>query len=175
MHNGVITPSKPETFKLEGRLHEVGDKCVMARLTEDLAGVCGRPWFAMLVFKDGCGVQRGSETWMEKPDAPRQALMRRVLETLNNEIPHQGHWVVAWHMNEDEMVCLFRDQDGDLQFTVDFAQPVVEMIDQPTSAFIQTAQQAWSEWYEAVYQDVGIRQEDTFKRALGEKSAGSVH
>lgn len=167
----LVEPTGAEPFYTPTRTHRIADSVVMASLRDDLDEFAGRGWYACLLLGSGHGIMRGAADWGRKPNVARRDLMREICVALNRQEHRGGHWVVAWNTGDDEMVVLWRDKDGDLQFTVDFDDAWEEMRRAPVDLQVQRCVEAWIEWDHRVHERVEVREENTRKRAL-ERAAG---
>lgn len=172
----LLLPRKTRPLDLGVRLHGVPDEIVMAGLREDLDSFCGEPvvgvgWYACVLFADGRGFLGGPELWCAEPGEDKRDLMVRLARRLNREMAHGGHWVTAWH-SEGHLVVLWRDVDGDLQFTTEFDDAWERFRHQSDEDTLAVCQASYDEWYERVHHWVDVRPQETKKRAQGQTRPG---
>jgi hypothetical protein len=126
---------------------------------------------------------------------PQQMLWGgRVLGLLNRELHHDGAWVLVFthpkppewsrpiddpkHWLYDRYCLLWIDEDGDVQFTVEWSKGDGELYDFTDVIFagiestVAKCDGAWQTWHTMMRQVPEIKQGDarTFKRAKGERA-----
>lgn len=170
MQTGVLERTTTVISYVPMRTHQVSDQCAMASLREDLHGICGRDWYAFVMLSSGHLLERGNADWGLRPDETKRDIMRRLAIRLNSEIANGGHWVVAWNMGENELSAIYRDRDGDMQFSIDFDEAWDKPAEGYIARFVQRCQEAFDQWFLIVFKEVDVRPEETIKRALGESS-----
>lgn len=172
----VLQYTGSEEFQHIGKTHRVDDRCVLAGLPEDLVVTAGPHWYACVLGASGKGFMRGRQMFGAKPAAHECELLRTLCIRLNGEMPNDGHWVTVWNPAVDELVALYRDKDGDLQFTVDLA----EREGTPTTAnidtYLQRCAEAFDQWFLLTRKHAEMRpvEGETFKRALGQAAPSST-
>lgn len=93
----------------------------------------------------------------------------------------RGGWVVAW-CNPDpsglphKLLMLFKDEDGDVKFTVEDDRPAYEIIASATSVLdhmemCAQSHKAYLDWM----RDADVRDGQLIKRAQGQRSARKTH
>lgn len=164
----MLMDTMPRRFRVPLKLHAVPAEIVLAGLRRDLDQIAGPGWYAVLLMAEGWGIERGAGDWCNLPDELRRDLMRRLAIRLNHEMPNSGHWVVAWNTGEDELVVLYRDADGDLQFTVDFQDRWSALREMPFEHVMQRCQEAFDHWFLIVFKGVEVKPEQTVKQAQGQ-------
>jgi hypothetical protein len=107
-----------------------------------------------------------------------------VLKALNTEVGHGGAWIVGYtHPPSkgecvkvegdnvwDRLFCIWLDQDGDPQFTVENIRWTFhEMLEAGAEFWMSQGQMCYSKWQELTHGVLDLKQGETFKRALGEK------
>lgn len=159
--------TRPREFRVYGRFHAVRDEIVCLALAEQFAYYAGPGWYGMILCSDGRGFERGEQDWGQRPDDEQRERMTGVLVAANREIANGGHWTVAWSMIEDALVVLYRDADGDVQFSWESPRwhefkgwCVKDVLDQ-----LATAHLTW----QRVSREVEARPEQQVRLARGEK------
>lgn len=138
------------------RSHNASDANAVRRLIDDLDEHCEGPWTAVLIKSNGRGIMRGTHG---APPVPGDVAERLIdLATmLNKELHLEGHWIVAWA--GDEIVLLWRDGDGDLHFTINFAEPWARVRHWPVTDFVQRAAGAWEKWHDFMVHGMALAPE----------------
>lgn len=169
----LLIPCKPRVYRVLMPMHKVPHHIVIASLLNQLRDEFGDFWWAVIVLNDGTVISRPDRNWQTMPDEEKLELIEKMATKLNSELHHGGHWVTVWTAN-DEWAAMFRDQDGDLQFTVSQDEPWARIRDWPIEDHCKQAAAAHDAWREIRDKHVGVRPDQTIKRALGQKPT-SIH
>jgi hypothetical protein len=137
-----------------GKSHKVPDHIVVRHLIDDLDEYCDGPWSAVLIKSNGAGILRCAAGAPSVPGDVAEKMIA-IADMLNRELHFEGHWVVAWA--DSEITLLWRDIDGDLQFTNTFAEPWARVRNWPVTEFVQRAQLAWSRWHDFTVHGLDLR------------------
>ena len=132
----------------------------------------GRQWTAVIMLANGEMIVRASPDLRETPDADRMHFAREYARRLNREIHHGGAWVVVWYDSE-EWTALWKDSDGDVQFTLDCNESWARIKNVPISKFMSDAEMTWQKWHLVWFEQIGIRPEQTMKLAQGQRRLSS--
>lgn len=164
----ILTMTGPRFFDTKTRAHFVPDRTVVTGLRGDLDSECGHFWYACVILQHGRGSLQPAHHRVKEPtEAMRQFLMGLAL-ALNKELHYTGHWVTA--MTEPrEIICMWRDGDGDVQVTMNISRRSFEEIERDgIPAFLQQADQSIKEWAEQM-KLLELSEKQQFKQVLGEK------
>lgn len=147
------------------KLHTVDRATVLASLRPDLDTFLDPGWFVVVMFDDGTGIMRGQA---EDTPPPPEEVLARMLDlavVLNRDAAMRGHWIVSY---ANHMVgVLWRDRDGDLQFTWEVEEPWPRLRSWSTLEFAGRATIAWDRWNEHMKRH-RFSPGQQHKRALGE-------
>lgn len=178
-----LVPAVPIEFDIGRRLHTVADEIVTADLRNQLFRLCGPHWWACLIRSGGKGLFRPSHELMDAIDEERRLYAIALTTKLNAYLANGGHWVVAWVPSARSVVndpakraegikwvwsALWRDMDGDVQFTVECTEPWVRMRRDGVDPHVESAAQAFAQWIEHKKHVLGISDSQTFRQAQGE-------
>ena len=152
-------------------LHRVPTEVVFASLRDDCLTFLGASWYACVLLSDGSGVMRGSRTTTRKPAQDVLDRMMEVAELLNREHHEGGHWVIAWAGARFHL--LWRDGDGDLQFTVEVDEPWERVRGMPSTEISNRGVIGHAQWLEHM-RAAERKPEETILRALGEKPHSAI-
>lgn len=155
-------------------LHKVPDGVVTAGLSDDLDDNYGVRWWIVLALSDGRIISFGRDNWGQVPDAINVKRIKDLAVELNRDHHFDGHWVVGYNFTDNEVFALWRDKDGDSQFDYSMDRLTGHALDSRLYPQIDNCVKAHKTWREWVFKDMETRPQDTFKRALGEKS-GAAH
>jgi hypothetical protein len=157
-------------FHVGACVHGLDDDVVMARLRQDLDEECGPGWWAVLLFGDGRGIMRGQHSRVMAPDEERRERALQLAVALNRKLDVGGHWVTGWTAG-GMLKILFRDGDGDLQFTVDGAESWERMRHWPVDSHLVTCANAMAVWTETIRHKLELAPSQQIRAALGERPA----
>ena len=147
------------------RLHRLPTETVFAGLLNDCVTFLAPGWYACVLLADGSGVMRGRMPSTREPAQDIRDKMMAIGEMLNRELDHLGHWIVAWAGGHLHM--LWRDADGDLQFTCEIDEPWPRVKAWPDTVFAERAETSYQQWLEHM-RAAERKQDETYRRALGE-------
>lgn len=161
-----------QRFHVGKSLHPVATEVVFAGLREDCKDLLGPGWYACVLLSDGTGVMRGNSLRTPKPSKDVTDRLVDIGVMLNRELHHGGHWVTAWA--EEHIHMLWRDQDGDLQFTIEVDDPWMRVRLWPDTEFTDRAEVSMAQWKEHM-RAAERKPDEVYRRALGEKAPSSLH
>jgi hypothetical protein len=157
----IITPTLLRRFELEAR----------------------SPYhWALIQTRDGKWLKHGHG---QTPDALQQQVAKDMVGVLNKKLHHDGAWVWLYcdpPANEnrptallvdpgvmyDRFVILWMDQDGDVQFPIEFSRPFEEYIMEGPDPMIETCEAGWKSWKHFMRDVLAPKPDQMIKRALGE-------
>lgn len=150
------------------RLHRVPDDMVVMRLRDQIVNDLGLGWYAVVMFGDGRGTMRGCDVTVPEPEEAISTFLFYLAVRLNRECHHDGHWVVVWSKNRI-IHLMFRDRDGDLQFShsIDDAWTRVEAAG--IAAIVEQAEIAHATWSNLLFGGIAPREDQLYRAARGEK------
>lgn len=157
----------PVTFFAGMALHAVPDEIVFASLAQHLVIEAGPFWYAVVGLGNGAMSRRGAQDWGY---IPAQDLLERMIVLairLNKEVHQGGHWVVVANP-ENRIKALWRDRDGDLQFSVMRDEPWARERRTSPDDFIEQCSEAWGAWRDEMVHTLQVKPESTKKIAQGE-------
>jgi len=153
------------------KLHNVRTEVVFASLLADCVTFLAPGWYACVMLEDGQGWMRGRLDTTRQPAQDVRDKLFAVAVMLNREHHQGGHWVTAWAGGRMHM--LWRDKDGDLQFTFEIDEPWVRVRAWPDTEFSDRATKGYDQWVEHMKAMV-FRSNEQFRRALGEQAPSSM-
>ena len=147
-------------------LHRVPNEIATAGLTHQLDSLF-KSWFCCLMFTGGNGTLRGDGRKAPKPSREASERLVDLCVRVNRDLHHDGHWVGVWASSR--IALLWRDGDGDSQFTIDFDEPWSRVRDWTVNEMAERAEGAHKEWLNRM-RIVEQSRDATIKQAQGERS-----
>lgn len=169
---GLILLGTPaRVMNAHRRLHSVPAEIVRAGLRADLDDLAeGTVWYSVIALEDGkiaCAPSAGARfRGLLVPDTAFD-LMLRIATIANRDCHHDGHWIVAWA--QDEIRAAWRDKNGDMEFTQEFADAWGRLARRPDSHFVEILE-ACHQKYREMIRELEIKPDQTFRRILGERA-----
>lgn len=153
------------------RLHNVSDSIVGKHLRYDLDDLCDDDvrWYAAVAFADGKVVFVPRSPFQPPLEADKAEKLMEVAILANRECHHQGHWVFAFAGGE--MIGLWRDWDGDVQFEQTFNDTWERLKAAPPEWWVEILNRCWVEAQHRLA-DVGVHPDQKIMQARGEKPRG---
>ena len=168
MHT-ILMPFKSQTFYVGGHVHKVPDEIASLKVRDDLVLEAGPRWIACVLLANGNGALAPSSRDLMMPWLDEQVdFIRRLAIRLNKEHAAGGHWLTALD-DEQDWYALWRDGDGDLQFSISDSEPWERGKRQPIEDAIGVCIEAWHEWHREIFGVLDVRPHETFKRAQGQR------
>lgn len=165
----LLKPVQPRPIYAGGHVHLVPDEIATVGLREHLLHEIGKDFYACILLANGNGRLMPSTPYLSfQPDEERSNHIYRLAIAANRGAAHGGHWITA--LSEHDWFALWRDGDGDHQFTIKSDEPWARERRQPLEDFVQLCEAAWQTWHEQVIQRLDVRPGETFKRAQGQRA-----
>lgn len=120
------------------------------------------PWYAVFGRTGGRLITtHKDQVWTPEPEAVQRLFTDDMAAALNQELAHDGAWVVLLTspiMEEGGLVVsaereygrfcfIWMDKDGDIQFTIENEEPLWVVLAQQKLHWMEQAEQAWQAWY----------------------------
>lgn len=170
-HDTILIGSTVRVVSCGRPLHRIPTQIALAGLQPTLMSLYGLAWYACVMFSDGRGTMRGPLTTTPRPAQDVIDRLFDIAVLANHSIAHDGHWVAVW--DGSRMSMLWRDQDGDAQFTVDYDEPWTRVAPWSANDMVERAEAGYVAWAERM-RAVDRRSQDTIKAAQGERSAAAT-
>ncbi len=128
-----------------------------------------------------------------EPHEIQKGFADQLVRQLNREVGHDGGWIVGFthppyrgdaiRVDGDNvwgrMFFLWLDKDGDPQFTFDTDLPFVEVFGSGIEGYLNQCEKAYHEWEKVLgkqgLKDLGIKEDQLIKEALGQTAPASTH
>ena len=146
-------------------LHNVPNDIAMAAVRDQLDSQFPQGWWACVLLSDGRGTLCPDGKTRNSPGLAQQDRIVSVCLMLNKDLHHDGHWIGAW--SNHRFSILFRDRDGDLQFTIEFDEPWERLTRWTDQEFVDRAETGYVTYADQISR-VNLKPEHLFKQAQGE-------
>ena len=168
----LLTPALRQRLDLEAVPDHMGE-------------VSQYPWFAWVQRTNGECHKFANQPIF--PAEQQQLFALDLTRLLNDELRHDGAWVTGWVQPQmfvedlgmyaqglrlqrtfGKCICIWLDEDGDAQFTIEIVEPMWRIERALMDAWIEQAEDGWQKWHRLMRQELKPNQDQLFKRAQGQ-------
>lgn len=103
------------------------------------------------------------------PDEEHQELAHKICIMMNRKAHYNGAWLVAWVDNSSALMCIWKDEDGDIQIMVDCIKAWSVMSKWPLESWAGKAHKAYEFWFDAK-EAVAAKVHQQVKLAQGQRN-----
>ena len=158
------------------RPYEFDGKLLVAGLAPQLEAAHVEGPCALVFWRGGPAEPEMRLAGAIRPTVEQGLYAKRLCRMLNAEMHMHGMWLVVWSEPEPRtkvphrLVALFKDADGDINFSLDSEDPYERMLVEPVENWGQDAARAVLQ-HTDMMRKMDITQREQIKQALGEPSA----
>lgn len=159
----LVTPALLRRFQMEGR---------------------GLPFWGLIQTSEGKFLEHATGP---DPIGLQRQVACDIVGALNKHLDHDGCWLWLYAdpgqalpvsiepgTEYGRFVIMWMDQDGDIQFPIEFDRPFIEYCAEGPDPMMEKCEGAWNTWRWAMKEVPDAKDSQTFKRALSEGASAST-
>jgi len=154
--------------KILGKTHNLETTWLTARIIDFMFLEChGANWWLSTITRNGKFLHAANPK-KYVPDEEKQEFAHNVCTVMNRKAHYGGAWLVGWVDDGNALMCVWKDQDGDIQTMVDCIRPWSVISEWKIESWAGKAHKAYEMWYD-MQDAVQAKAHQQIKLAQGQK------
>lgn len=153
---------------VESNLHTLRTEWLTARIVDFMFLEChGANWWLTTVTTHGKFLHAANPDTLI-PDEEKQDYAHKVCRYMNKKAHYGGAWLVGWVDDSKAFMCIWKDEDGDIQTMIDCIRPWSVISKWPLGSWAGKAHKAYEFWYD-MKEAVAAKKDQQVKLAQGQR------